>query len=210
MKPLILIGGGGHCKSVIEAAESSGYTIAGILDMPQNVGSYILGYEIIGTDDDISQYAAQNQFVITVGHIKDAAIRQRIDEKVTASSGVLATIIASSAHVSRHATIGEGTVILHGAMVNSSAKIGRNCIVNTLANIEHDAVIGDFSHISTGAMVNGDCKVGTGTFLGSQSVMLNGAEISSNCVVAAGAFVRKSIKQAGVYAGNPAQLMIKR
>lgn len=46
MKPIILIGGGGHCKSVIEAAESSGRAIAGILDMAENVGHEILGCKI--------------------------------------------------------------------------------------------------------------------------------------------------------------------
>lgn len=210
MKPLILIGGGGHCKSVIEAAESQGREILGVLDMPENVGIEILGCKIIGTDSDITRFIGKAEFVITVGHIKGCEIREKIDRLIKQSGGSLATITASTAHVSRHARIGEGTVVLHGAMVNAGAKIGRNCIINTLANVEHDAIIEDFCHVSTGAMVNGDCKVGRGTFLGSQSVILNGAAICENCVIAAGSFVRKSIVQPGVYAGNPAHLMIKR
>ncbi|MEG2606084.1 MAG: acetyltransferase [Mucinivorans sp.] len=209
MKPLILIGGGGHCKSVIQAAESAQREIAGVLDVKANVGHDILGYRVIGTDDDIAQYAAQYEFVITVGHIKDCAIRQAIDQKIAQADGTLATIVAGRASVSRHATIGPGTVVLQGAMVNAGARVGRNCIINTLSNVEHDAVVGDFCHISTGAMVNGDCTVGENTFLGSQSVMLNGASICAGCVVAAASFVRKPLKVRGIYAGNPAILMKK-
>ncbi|MEG0602829.1 MAG: acetyltransferase, partial [Mucinivorans sp.] len=87
MKPLILIGGGGHCKSVIQAAESAQREIAGVLDVKANVGHDILGYRVIGTDDDIAQYAAQYEFVITVGHIKDCAIRQAIDQKIAQADG---------------------------------------------------------------------------------------------------------------------------
>lgn len=210
MMPLILIGGGGHCKSVAEAAISSRRTIFGVLDMAENVGKQILDFTVIGTDDDIVKYASQCEFVITVGHIKDSSIRRKIAEKVAAVGGKLGVVVASSANVSRYAKIADGSVVLHGAMVNAGADIGENCIINTLANVEHDAVVGDFCHISTGAMVNGDCKIGSDTFLGSQSVMLNGVEICDNCLIAADTFVRKSLTQPGVYAGNPAKLMIKR
>lgn len=209
MKPLILVGGGGHCKSVIDAVESSRREIAGILDVAQNVGKSILGYKIMGTDEDISRYTDGYEYVITVGNIKDTSLRHTIARKIIVAGGTLATIVAGTANVSRHARVNAGTVVLHGAMVNAGAVIGENCIINTLANVEHDAVVGDFCHISTGAMINGDCKVGENTFLGSQSVMLNGVEICAGCVVAAGSFVRKSIKVAGIYAGNPAILMKK-
>ena len=76
MKPLILIGGGGHCMSVIEAAESAGRTISGILDRPDLVGSEVSGYRIIGTDDDIQRYAAECEFIVTVGSIKSAEKRR--------------------------------------------------------------------------------------------------------------------------------------
>lgn len=210
MKPIILIGGGGHCKSVIEAAVSQDREIIGILDVAENVGSKVLDFEIIGTDDDIVKYSESAEFIITVGHIKGTVIRRKIATKISTSKAVLAEpIIASTANVSHWARVGRGTVVLHGAMVNVGAFVDENCIINTLANIEHDAIIEPFCHISTGAMVNGDCRVGHDCFLGSQSVMLNGSSIFPNCVIAAGSFVRKSITVAGIYAGNPAQLMIK-
>lgn len=209
-RPLILIGGGGHCKSVIEVAESAGYEIKGILDMPDEVGKEVLpGHKVIGTDDEIPQYVEECDFVITVGFIKNPALRIKLYNKVKAAGGRLATIIASTAHVSKYAELGEGTVIMHHAFVNAGAKIGDNCIINTFVNIEHDAEVGNQCHISTGTMVNGECKIGENCFIGSQSVCANCIEIASDIIVGAGSVVRKSIRMKGIYAGNPAILKIK-
>lgn len=209
-RPLILIGGGGHCKSVIEVAESAGYEIKGILDMPDEVGKEVLpGHKVIGTDDEIPQYVEECDLIITVGFIKNPALRIKLYNKVKAAGGRLATIIASTAHVSKYAELGEGTVIMHHAFVNAGAKIGDNCIINTFVNIEHDAEVGNQCHISTGTMVNGECKIGENCFIGSQSVCANCIEIDSDIIVGAGSVVRKSIRVKGIYAGNPAILKIK-
>ena len=208
-KNLILVGGGGHCKSVIEAAESAGYNILGVLDTPENVVKQVLAYSIIGTDDEIPLYVDKAEFVITVGFIKNPATRIKLYNKVKEAGGKLATIIASTAHVSKYSTIGEETVVMHQAFVNAGAHIGANCIINTFCNIEHDAQIGDQCHISTGTMVNGDCKVGDRCFIGSQSALANGITIGEDIIVGAASFVRKSISEKGIYSGNPAILKIK-
>lgn len=209
MKDLILVGGGGHCKSVIDVAESVGYHIIGILDMPGEVGNRVLGYKVIGTDDDIPLYADKAAFVITVGFIKTPAVRIRVYDKIKAIGGKLATLVASTAYVSKYAEVGEGTVVMHHAMVNAGAQIGTDCIINTFCNIEHDAVIGNQCHISTGTMINGDCKVGDRVFIGSQSVMANGISVEDDIIVGAGSFIRKSLKEKGFYSGNPAILKIR-
>lgn len=208
-KNLILVGGGSHCKSVIDVAESAGYIIKGILDLPENVGEKILGYPIIGTDEDISDFVHEVLFLVTVGQIKDASLRINLHQKIVNAGGKLATVVAATAHVSKYAKIGEGTVVMHHAVVNADASIGRGCIINTFANIEHDVVIGDYCHISTGAIINGNCKIGRGTFFGSQSIMVNGLEIAEECVIGAGTTVSKDLKRKGIYWGNPALLRIK-
>lgn len=208
-KNLILVGGGGHCKSVIDVAESAGYNILGILDLPEEVGKQVLDYKVIGTDDDIPQYVDKAEFIITVGFIKNPAIRIKLFNRIKEAGGKLATIVASTTRVSRFATIGEGTVIMHQAFVNAGAQIGTNCIINTFCNIEHDAHVGDQCHISTGTMVNGDCKIGERVFVGSQSVLANGISIGDDIIVGAASFVRKSIEEKGIYSGNPAILIIK-
>lgn len=208
-KPLILVGGGGHCKSVLEAAESAGYNILGVLDMPEEVGKEILSTKVIGTDDDIMAYVDKAEFVITVGFIKNPSTRIKLYNKIKEAGGKFATIVASTAYVSKYAEIGEGTVILHHAFVNAGAKVGKNVILNTATNIEHDAVIGDQCHISTGTMVNGECKVGERCFIGSQSVLANCISVGDDIIVGAGSFVRKSLTEKGIYSGNPAILKVK-
>ena len=135
MKPLMLVGGGGHCQSVIEVAESCGRTIRGILDVPAEVGKEVLGYPVIGTDDEMAAFADSCEFVITVGFIKNPALRIRLYNRVSESGGQLATLIASSAYVSRHARLGQGTVVMHHAFVNAGAEVGENVILNTLLAI---------------------------------------------------------------------------
>lgn len=210
MKPLILIGGGGHCQSVIEVAESTGREIRGILDLPEEVGKQVLGYPVLGTDDQLADYAQSCEFVITVGFIKNPSLRIKLFNQVCEAGGVLATLIASTAYVSRHASLGAGTVVMHHAFVNAGAKIGENVIINTFCNIEHGVSVGSQCHISTGTMVNGDCKIGNNCFIGSQSVLANGISVCDDVVVGAGSLVRKSIIKPGVYSGNPAILKIKR
>ena len=208
MKPLILIGGGGHCKSVIDVAESAGFDILGVLDVPEKVGSEILSTRVIGTDEDIATYVHEVEFVITIGFINNPATRISLYNKVKEAGGKLATIIASTAYVSKYSTIGEGTIVMHHAFVNAGAKIGNNVILNTFSNIEHDAIIGDHCHISTGTMVNGDCSVGNSCFIGSRSSLANGIVIGDEIIVGAGSFVKKSILAKGIYSGNPAILKL--
>lgn len=202
-KPIILVGGGGHCKSVIESAESAGLQIKGILDTTENVGKDVLSYKIIGTDDDIPKYVDICEFVITVGFIRSPKLNILLHGKVIKAKGRFATIIASTAHVSRYAKIDKGVVIMHHAFVNAGAKIGFGSIINNFANIEHDVIINQHCHISTGAMINGECIIGENTFIGSQSVVANCIKICPNCIIGAGSVVNKNIEESGTYIGNP-------
>ena len=192
----------------MDAAESAGFSILGVLDVANNVGKGVLSTKIIGTDEDIPAYVDKAEFVITVGFIKNPAVRIKLYNKVKEAGGKLATIIASTAYVSKYAEIGEGTVVLHQAFVNAGAKVGKNVILNTATNIEHDVVIGDHCHISTGTMVNGECKVGERCFIGSQSVLANCISLCDDIIVGAGSFVVKSISEKGIYFGNPAKLKV--
>ncbi|MDE7126068.1 MAG: acetyltransferase, partial [Muribaculaceae bacterium] len=207
MKPLILIGGGGHCLSVIDAAESMGATIAGILDPQASIGDMIGGYPVVGDDNDIAPLAASGQysFVVTLGSIKDPSRREILQKHVISKDGLLANIIASTAYVSPTATLGIGTVVLHKAIINAGASVGAGCIINSGAIIEHSAHIGDFAHISTGAIVNGDSTIGKGTFIGSGAVVSSQTNVCRHTVIGAGAVVVTDITARGIYVGVPAK-----
>lgn len=196
MKPdLILVGGGGHCHSVIDAVEEADvFRIAGIVDVKEKIGSEVLGYQVIGSDEDLERLIRKNTFfLVAVGQIKSAETRVSIYDKLKKLNAPVASIISPYAHVSKHAHISPGTVVLHGATVNAGAEIGENCIINSHALIEHDAVIGSHCHISTGAIVNGGASVGDKTFIGSGAVILQEVEVGKGCVVGAGSVVLNTI-----------------
>lgn len=185
---ILLIGGGGHCKSCIDVIGQEGvWQIAGVIDQPDKVGQSILGHSVIGTDDDLPRL--RNQYenaLITVGQIKSPITRIKLYDHLKRLGYQLPTIISPRAYVSPHATIGEGTIILHDALINASATVGKNCIINTKALIEHDAIIGDHCHISTGSIINGGTKVGSHSFFGSNSMVKEYIEIRADSVIGGG------------------------
>jgi len=188
MKPeIILIGGGGHCKACIDVIESEGsFQVKGILDLPEMVGSKILDYEIIGTDNDLDQFLLEvKHYLITVGQIESAEKRIRLFQMVKSAGGTLPAIISPMAYVAKTANIGEGTIIMHQALINANAQVGANCIINSKALIEHDAIVGDHCHISTASAINGNVTVGEGVFFGSGAVSIQGTNIPAHSFVKA-------------------------
>lgn len=204
-KPIILIGGGGHCRSCIDVIEQENvYQVEGILDNSLNKGELIDGYPVIGNDSLIEELiSAQKSFLITVGQIKTARIRLNIYQNLLKLGAHMATIVSPKAYVSPRATIGNGSIIMHGACINAGATTGVNAIINTNALIEHDATIGDHCHLSTGSIVNGTCHIHDQVFIGSGAVIANNITITNKTVIGAGTIVIKNITDAGTYAGNP-------
>ena len=188
MNKLILVGGGGHCKSCIDVVEQAcEYEITGVLDVPEKVGQKILGYEIIGSDDDIEKYAKQDvYFLISVGQIESADLRKKLFEKVIKAGGKLATVISPRAYVSKYSKIGEGTIVMHDALVNAGAEIGKNCILNTKCLVEHDCVVEDNVHIAVGAVLSGGVKVSAESFIGANSTVVQYKEIAPISFIKAG------------------------
>ncbi|MDE6321789.1 MAG: acetyltransferase [Muribaculaceae bacterium] len=209
-RPLILLGGGGHCKSVIEICRQLNRHVMGILDPIYPQAEPVLGVPVIGNDDDISKYVDHCDFIITVGAIENPTTRISLFNRILTHNGRFTTLIAPSATVASSATIGEGSVVLSGACVNADAQIGRNVIINTLSAVEHDSVVEDHCHISTGAMVNGDCHIGRATFIGSNATTINGITVGANVIIGAGSTVITNIYTPGVYVGSPARLVNKR
>jgi sugar O-acyltransferase (sialic acid O-acetyltransferase NeuD family) len=189
---LILIGAGGHARACIDVIEHlDTFEIAGLIGANEELQHECMGYRVIATDSDLPKLAEQYQYsLITVGQIKSDLVRQRLYEQALALGFKFPTIISSTAHVSRHAVVGDATIVMHGAIVNAGAKVGNNCIINTNALIEHDATVADHCHISTGAIVNGAANIGFGSFVGSGSIIKQGITLGSNCVVGMGIAVR--------------------
>ena len=206
-KNIILIGGGGHCKSCIDVIErEKKFKIIGIIDSKEKLGQKILNYPIIGTDSDIEEIAKKcDYFLITLGQIMSSQSRIKLFKKVKELGKCMPTIISPTSTVSNHTNIGEGTIIMHNAVINALSTIGQNCIINTGALIEHDSFIKDHCHISTKATINGKCTINNGTFIGSGAIINHGLEIANNCIIGSGTVVIKSITDENTtWYGNPA------
>ena len=197
MQDIVLVGGGGHCKSVIDVIESEAkFNIIGIIDTAENIGKKVLGYEIIGSDDDLAEvFTSCKNAVVTVGQIKSSEPRKRLSALLKEIGFILPTVVSPLAYLSKHASVGEGTVVMHHALINAGATVGKNCIINTKALVEHDATIGDHCHISTASVVNGGVVVQDGTFFGSNATSKEYIVIGENSIIGGGTRVMRSLEK---------------
>ncbi|MBP7742351.1 MAG: NeuD/PglB/VioB family sugar acetyltransferase [Aliarcobacter sp.] len=187
---IVLIGGGGHCHSVIDVIEEENkYEIIGIVDKKELIGKKILGYEVIACDNDLETvFETCKNAIITVGQIESNIIRVRIYHKLKEIGFELPVIISPFAYISKHAKLEEGTVIMHHALINANAKIGKNCIINTKALVEHDCIVEDNCHISTASVLNGGTVVKENSFFGSNATSKQSAQIDG--FIKAGSLVK--------------------
>ncbi len=190
-KKIIIIGCGGHARSIIELIESTNeWNIVGLVGLENELNKKIMGYEVIGTDADLKELrkTCSNCF-IAIGQIKDPKKRISISNILKNLKFNIPSIYASSAVVSKSALIKSGVSIGHGAIINANVVIGENCIINTGAVIEHDSKICDFCHISTGVLINGGVKIGDRSFIGSGAIIRENIEIPSNTILSAGRII---------------------
>jgi sugar O-acyltransferase (sialic acid O-acetyltransferase NeuD family) len=192
---ILLIGGGGHCKSCIDVIELEGnFEIVGIIDRKELIGQKLLGYQIIGCDDDLSSFLHVRNALVTIGQIESPQKRIRVFDLINSIGFNSPIIVSPLAYLSKYAEIGKGSIIMHNALVNAGAKIGANCIINSKALVEHDAVIEDHCHIATAAVINGGVKVRKGTFWGSGAVGKQNVETAESSFIKANSIFRGSEK----------------
>lgn len=189
MTPLILIGGGGHCKSCIDVIEStSQYQIIGIVDphlASQGIGE-ILGYPILGGDEKLPSLTKEvSHAFIAIGQIRSASVRMHLYAQLKNLRFILPSIISPLAYISRHASIQEGSIIMHHALINSNVSIGKMCIINSKSLIEHDCVIEDFCHLSTGSIINGHSHIHQGSFIASNVALKHKSIIPEKSIISA-------------------------
>jgi sugar O-acyltransferase (sialic acid O-acetyltransferase NeuD family) len=182
------LGAGGHAVSCIDVIEQAGtYFIAGLVASASESGKAVLGYPVIGTDSDLPSLVERypNMF-IAVGQIGLPTLRIRLYDELRRIGCRMPSIVSPKAYVSRHASVGEGVIVMHGAVVNAGAIVGNNCIINSHALVEHGVVIEDHCHVSTGVRINGEARIGEGTFLGSSAVVRERVEVGAGCVIGMG------------------------
>jgi len=194
-QPILLIGAGGHCRSCVDVIEQEGrWDIAGLVGQKAEIGASVLGYKVIASDAELADLVKDYPYaLITLGHIFTPNLRAQLFHDARRLGFTLPVVVSPRAHVSRHASIGDGTVVFHGAIVNAGARIGMNCIVNSQALVEHDVTVGDHSHVSTGAILNGDVRVGACSFVGSASVVKQGLTLGDHSFLGMGIALKRDL-----------------
>ena len=199
---IVLIGGGGHCRVIIDAiVNSGGYDVEGIVDPKLETDSKILGFPVLGDDDillDLYKNGVRNAFV-SVGSIGNCELRKILYKEIKNIGFNMPVVVHPKAVVARDVKIGEGTFVAASATVNPGTKIGKNVIINTSSSIDHDCVIGDFVHIAPGAILSGGIRVGSQTHIGTGANVIQCINIGKKCMIGAGLTLRDDLRDGQSY-----------
>lgn len=189
---LVLVGGGGHCQSVLDTIKRVGdYESIVITDKNMPAGETTCGCVVVGGDDHLVGLFRDGykNAVITVGSIKQTTVRRKLFEEVKSQGFALPTIIDPSAVVSDSAEISEGVFVGKNSTINSGCWIGVCAIINTGAIVEHNCRLGDFSHVAVGAVICGDCEIGDDVLVGANATVIQGIRIGNNSIIGAGSVI---------------------
>lgn len=204
VRPLVIVGAGGHGRVVLDMAHASSHRIAGFVDSVHEIGSRVNGAEILGDNRLLSDtsFIQAHRFLVAIGN---QASRAELAHQLQSGNASFATVIHPSCIISSTSSIDCGTVIVAGAIVNTDARIGRHCIINTGATIDHDVVLEDGVQVSPGANLAGKVYCGENSFIGTGAVVIPGIRIGANTIVGAGSVVVKDVPSDIMVAGNPAR-----
>lgn len=204
-KEIVILGGGGHAKVLIDAILSAGsFRIKGILDPCLKKGSKVAGYPVLGSDNLLDGLKGIS-LVNGIGTVKAGERRKKVFEICKKKGFKFPVIVHPKAHVSKTTKIGEGVQVLTAAVINTYAEVGEDSIVNTRAIVEHDCKVGPHVHIASGAILGGAVKVGERSHIGMGARVLQGVKIGKNVTVGAGAVVTKDVKDGKTVVGIPAR-----
>lgn len=215
-KSILLIGGGGHCHSVLDTLCSlDDYERIGIVAKDEEnfkelkKDDLVCDY-LVGIDADLPRFFSEgwNHAFVTLGSIGSPKARKDIYALVKEVGFTIPTIIDKSAIISKKADVGEGVFVGKNTVVNIGCSIGNGCIINTGSVVEHDCKLGDFVHISPGAVVCGQVTVGNDTHIGAATVVRQCIVIGENSLIGAGSVVVKDIPGNVKAFGNPCKVVV--
>lgn len=209
-KKLLLLGAGGHCKSIIDTLlRSTEYSEIGIIEKKGNLTQSVLGIPVIGFDEDMQDLYGRGftHAFVSLGSIGDTGARRRLASLISSIGFSVPNIIDESAHVSTNCKLGEGIYIGRNTVVNAGVSIGDHSIINTSSTIEHDCIIGEFVHVSTGSVLCGSVTVGNNTHVGANSVIRQQLKIGSNVMLGIGSVLMQNIPDQSIAYGNPCKVV---
>lgn len=202
---VIVLGGGGHARVVLDAARQAGASVVGFTAPEADPGE-LLGAPYLGTDEVLNDYQPDRIRLLNgIGLLPGGEkVRERLFSRLEEEGYLFKELVHPRATMSSSAGIEQGAQVMMGACVQTRARLGKNCIVNTGATVDHDCRISAHAHIAPGATLAGDVRVGRGAFVGAGATVVQGVEIGDYGVVGAGAVVLDSVAPHSTVAGSPA------
>jgi sugar O-acyltransferase (sialic acid O-acetyltransferase NeuD family) len=204
---LLVFGGGGHAKVVIDAAEKS-ERFSEILvadDDPATWGKLSMGYVVIGGRDAVLAIAGERpQVNVAIGV---NATRATVAVWLQENGFELATVMHPSVQLGRGVRIGAGSFLAAGVVVNSDATLESNVIVNTAASVDHDCHVGAAVHLGPGCRLCGNVSVDRQSLLGAGVVVIPSVRIGASVMVGAGSTVIGDLADGVRVAGSPARAL---
>ena len=205
MEKIILIGAGGHCRSIIDSInELKSFEIVGIVDKKEKKYSELNTDKVFYDEElySLYKYGIKNAF-IAIGSIGYPNLRIKIYNLLKSIGYCFPTIIDSTAVVSCSAKVEEGVFIGKGAIVNTNSIIKKQCIINSGSIVEHDCKIDEFVHVAPGAALSGGVSIGRGTHIGTNAAVIQNIQVGKNVLIGAGSVIIKDVKDGIKVYGNP-------
>ena len=209
--PVIILGGGGHAKVLVETLWAASLAVAGIVDPdPALWGGSVLGVPVLGGDEVVLAYAPDLvRLVNGLGSTGLPQLREAIFERFAARGFAFAAVVHPLAVIARDVELGEGAQVMAGAVIQPGSRLGRNALVNTRASVDHDCLIGDHVHLAPGVTLSGGVTVGAGAHIGTGATVIQGIRIGGGSLIAAGAVVISDIPAGSVAMGVPAKVVLR-
>jgi UDP-perosamine 4-acetyltransferase len=204
MPKVVLIGGGGHCRIVIDNLRRHGTEMVGILDdEPSMTAKDVMGVNVIGRISALPMYRDRVDYAV-IG-VTDPRTRQLIDKRCTETGVETVGFVHPDAVISPTARVSSKAQVCAGAIVNPEAEVRDHAIVNTGGIVEHECVVGRYAHIAPGVRLLGRVEIGDLCLIGAAATVLQNLRVGSRSIVGAGALVLTDVEEDAKYMGLPAK-----
>jgi sugar O-acyltransferase (sialic acid O-acetyltransferase NeuD family) len=198
---IIIYGGGGHGKSVIDAIRAQGiFQVHGIVDDGIDPGEKVLGSPVLGGSQVLPDLLKQGIRLAAnaVGGIGDIRSRIRVFQDLSSNGFTCPTIIHPSAVIESSVIPSAGMQVFPHAYIGSDVRVGYGVIVNTAAVVSHDCFLGDYANISPGALLAGGAEIGSGTLIGMGVTINLGVKIGNNARIGNSAVIKADVPENGI------------
>jgi sugar O-acyltransferase (sialic acid O-acetyltransferase NeuD family) len=196
---MFLFGASGHCKVIIDIIQKSNLVVIECVFDHNPIIDHIFNIPVLKPEK--LDFFHDKSLIISIGNNK---IRHKLSNKISSNYQIA---IHPNSIIASNVIIGEGSVVMAGAILNPDVKVSKHCIVNSGAVIEHDCILNDFVHISPNASLAGNVIIGEGTHVGIGAVVIQGVKIGKWATIGAGAVILNDVPDYAVIVGNPGKII---